>query len=175
MFGTVLLLPFLVLAAVRGNDEASVTAVVLGSLLNTTYGGDAVAAPKRAVLLGRVTIAPSREQLEVHVFSPANEQPTVMYREARAAVDDLRRRSTTRRRVRAAPPGFSAGTVVRNRCGPRYDAHTWRNAVAVSRPGFAGNRAVLYVEIADEGRAYLLERVGGGWKIVASVELWACG
>src|SRR5437773_532465 len=74
-------------------DETAVTVLVLRFVMNTTYGGDAVAEPahRRGVLLHRVTIAPSAEQLRVRVFSPANKDPEQLYGGLRAAgaVTDL--------------------------------------------------------------------------------------
>jgi hypothetical protein len=168
-------------SAADSPDERAITALVLRSAWNATYGGDAVADPshRRIILLHRVTIAPSEEQLRVRVFSPANREAGQLYRELRAAgaMDDLRRRNATPVPVHAASYGFRLGEVRRDQCGPRVDSRRWLNAAAVSRPGFTKDRrrAIVYVELTAEGRAYLLEQVAGEWQVIASVELWACG
>jgi len=162
-------------------NEAAITSLVLQSFMNVTYGGDGIAEPqrRRSVLLHQTTIAPSGEQLRVRVFSPANEQPEELYRQLRksGAVADLQRRSKRSVALATAPDGFTLGHVHRAVCGPEYDRRKWKNAIAVSRPGFAhaNNLALLYVEYRGSGRAYLLERMNGAWKITAYVELWECG
>ncbi len=174
------LLLLLLSAGPTPEDEQAVTAAALEAYFNQIHGGTGIAFPaeRRPVLLHRMTIVPSRTQLTVRVFSPANGEGAQRYAapETGALVASLRARSARPAAVRIAPPHYSLSSTKVGDCGPEFDERRYVNAAAVSRPGFdRRDRALVYVAFAGEARAYVLMRTNGQWNVAWFVELWACG
>jgi hypothetical protein len=153
-------------------DETRVTAAALESYFNQMYGGSS-----RRLLLYQTTLKPSRTQLEVHVFSPANHESAVRY--ASAQVKKLRRNLLERcagsNAVRVGLPQYVINPTRIEECAElKFPGVV--DAVAVSRPGFDGtDKALIYLEYAGGARAYHLLRREGRWETDWYVELWGCG
>jgi hypothetical protein len=149
--------------------ENQVAVAALDAYVAQMYGSNG------RFLLYQTTVKPSPVQLEVHVFSPANDDGARRY-----AVPDIVK---LRRDIQSAP---RASMMLQS---PRYVTGIWRrkqcrefrrrgfiDALSVSRAVFDGsNSALIYLEYNGGARAYYLLRREGRWESAWYVELWACG
>ena len=160
-----MLLVFLALALVSPK-ESGVINEVLRSWFDEVHGANST----HAVLLYDRTVRPERSQLRVRVFSPANEQPSRDYGDAKSLVEDLLNRSA---RVAAVemPPHFQKSSHRTPGCDKPV-----ADVVSVSRPGIVGDdSAIVYLEYPGGARAYHLKRDGKRWVVGWYVDLWQCG
>lgn len=161
-------------------QERDVTEAVLRKYFEQTQSG-AIAFPeqRRPLRFADKTIVPSRQLLEVNVFSRENDEAAEKYEALRRTLlPDLIARSKRPRRVRTNVPHYRAVPTRRGSCGPEtVSDKKYCGAVAASRPGFSRSRdeALLYVEYNGGACAYFVRRTDGRWTVVWRVDLWACG
>jgi hypothetical protein len=161
-------------AAVSSQDEGDVTAAVLHAYFSALHGEGS----RDRIALYLTTIKPSPSQLEVHVFSPANDDPSRQYssRGVKKLREDLMSRSAVLVELRSPSPHYMPAFLRASDCKTQLRSTMFADAVAVSRPGFDGReKALLYLEYLGGARAYHLIREGARWTIDWYVELWQCG
>jgi hypothetical protein len=161
-------------------DEAAVTSAALAAYFDEIHGGTAIAdAPRRRpALLHSQTLGPTRDQLQVRVFSFANRDAAAHFASAETAqmLADLRARSAKPRRLANAPLHYELASTTLARCGPEFIP---RSSSMPSRSRVQPLRRTaplsFHVEHAGGARAYALVRGTNGWNVAWRVELWACG
>jgi hypothetical protein len=155
-----------------GDDEAAVANAVLRSYFAESHG----VGSHHHVLLYYRSVSPARDQLEVRVFSPANDEAAAQYGspDVKRLIKDLRARSA---RIAIVSPPFHEFSKTSMRAIDCIDQpKDLTNVLAVSRPGFDGrNKALLYLEYFGGARAYHLVRKDSHWTVDWYVELWQCG
>ena len=172
MFQRVPVIVILFALAVSHNpapNENEVLAAALDAYSKQMYGGSG------RFLLYQQTLRPSSTQLEVRVFSPANDEAAQRY--ASPDIRKLRERIRTapRRTVRVSEPRNVTRIWKIKECDD-FPRHDFVDAVAFSRPAFDGpDKALVYLQFAGGARAYYLRRLENRWVADWYVELWACG
>ena len=150
------------------DDETAAINAVLRAYINQMHGVNA----RTYINLYYTTFAPEPRHLRVAVFSPANADAAQQYKspEVKALQDDLMLRNRRSAQVHAALPHLNDTSHHRTDC-----VEDAGNTLAVSRPGFSGDKALVYFEYPGGARAYLLTRGPGAWDVDWYVELWQCG